>query len=576
MTRGTDPGNATGGGFPYGTRGLVGLPVASGRTTVGCMADIRLVRPHPGDVAVAAAAAVALSWYLAVTPQVPDLAAQVARAEVVRRVGQTVWWLGWFGGMHLPSYSATSPMLMAVLGVTGTGAVATVVSVTAMHRLLRGSVRPRLGTAAFLVTSVANLVDGRITFALAMATGLWCLAVVDGPASMPRAAAAGALAFATCLTSPLGGLFLALAAATLLLVRRHDRSVRAAHGSARLSLALLVLLVLTAAGTALLFPDVGEMPFRAGNFLPAAGCALAVAALCPNPRIRVGALAYLVLELGFLAHPSAVGVNITRVAWLFTLPVVVAYARVPLRLLVAAGVAAMLLPAADLVGQLRAATDASASAAFYPPLLRALAADAASRPGRLGQRVEVLDPRNHWASAYLPARFPLARGWERQADRADNPLFYSGQRLDPAAYRRWLDSLAVGWVAVPAGPLDYASVPEARLVASHPAYLTRVWASRSWSLYRVVDARPLASPATVVQLDDRAITLEVGAATRVDVAVRWSRYLIVTGRRGTRSGCVGSRAGWTYLTVPAPGRYVLTADFDGSLRHGQQGCPTGG
>ncbi len=268
---------------------------------------------------------------------------------------------------------------------------------------------------------------------------------------MPRAAAAGALALATCLTSPLGGLFLALAAATLLLVRQRDRLARAAHGSSRLWLALLVLLVLTAAGTVLLFPDVGEMPFRAGNFLPAAGCTVAVAALCPNPRIRVGALAYLVLELGFLTHPSAVGVNITRVAWLFTLPVVVAYARVPVRTLVAAATAALLLPAVDLVGQLRAATDASASAAFYPPLLRALATDAASRPGSLGQRVEVLDPRNHWPSAYLPARFPLARGWERQADRADNPLFYSGQRLDVASYRRWLDPLAVGWVAVRRG-----------------------------------------------------------------------------------------------------------------------------
>jgi hypothetical protein len=539
------------------------------------MADITLPRPHPGDIAVAAAAAAALSWYLAVTPQVPDLAAQVARAEVVRRVGQTVWWLGWFGGMHLPSYSATSPMLMAVLGVTGTGAVATAVSVLAMHRLLRGSLRPRLGTAAFLVTSVANLVDGRITFAVAMATGLCCLAVVDGPASVSRAAAAGVLALATCLTSPLGGLFLALAAATLLLVRHHDPDGRAGAVTARLSLALLVLLALTAAATVLLFPDVGEMPFGAGNFLPAAGCAVAVAVLCPNPRIRVGALAYLVLELCFLAHPSAVGVNITRVAWLFTLPVVVAYARIPVRTLVAAATAALLLPAVDLVGQLRAASDASASAAFYPPLLRALAADAASRPGSLGQRVEVLDPRNHWASAYLPARFPLARGWERQADRADNPLFYTGQSLDPARYRRWLDSLAVGWVAVPTGPLDYASVAEARLVASHPAYLTKVWANRSWTLYRVVDARPLASRATVVQLDDRAITLEVGAATRVDVAVRWSRYLVVTDGRGTRRGCVGSRAGWTFIRVPAPGRYVLTADFDGSFRHGQQGCRAG-
>jgi hypothetical protein len=61
----------------------------------------------------------------------------------------------------------------------------------------------------------------------------------------------------------------------------------------------------------------------------------------------------------------------------------------------------------------------------------------------------------------------------------------------------------------------------------------------------------------------------------VDVAVRWSRYLVVTDERGARRGCVGSTAGWTYLTVPAPGRYVLTADFDGSFRHGPQACPAG-
>jgi hypothetical protein len=102
-----------------------------------------------------------------------------------------------------------------------------------------------------------------------------------------------------------------------------------------------------------------------------------------------------------------------------------------------------------------------------------------------------------------------------------------------------------------------------------------VWSSRSWSLYRVVDARPLASPATVVQLDDRAITLEVAAATRVDVAVRWSRYLVVTDGHGARRGCVGRRGSWTYVRAPVPGRYVLTADFDGSFRHGPQACLAG-
>jgi hypothetical protein len=526
---------------------------------------VRSRLPSPTLVLVAALAA-SMGAYLLATPQVPDLAAQVARADLVRRAGDSVWWSGWFGGVHLPSYSAVSPVLMAHVGVPATGAVATAFAVLAMSRLLKASPRAWLGTAAFLVTATANLLDGRITFAVSLATGLWCLvALVEGsPAA--QAVFGGGLAVLTCLTSPLGGLFLALAAATLLVVRRQW------WPQARPALLVLLLLGVTMAATLALFPDIGEMPFPAVNFLPAAACTVAVGLSCPDPRLRAGAALYLLVQVAFLVHPMAVGVNITRLAWIFALPLLVAYGRLPRRALAVAAMTAALLPAVDLTGQLRAAADASSQADFYRPLVAALAADQAAHPGTLGQRVEVVDSRNHWASTYLAGHVTLARGWERQADRAYNPIFYGEGPLDAASYRRWLDGLAVGWVAVPAGPLDYASVAEARLVATRPSYLVPAWSNSSWTLYRVAYARPLASPATVVRVDDRAVVIDVGAVTTFDLAIRWSPYLVVTDAAGQRQGCLGPAGGWTVVRVPAPGRYIVTPDFDGNLRHGAPGC----
>jgi hypothetical protein len=523
-------------------------------------------RSLPPNLVLGAALAAAMGGYLLATPPVPDLAAQVARADLVRRTGQTVWWLGWFGGLHLPSYSAVSPVLMAHVGVPATGAIATALAVLAMARLMKASPRSRLGTTAFLVTASANLLDGRITFAVSLATGLWCLVALTEGAPAARAWFGGGLAVVTCLTSPLGGLFLALAAATLAVVRRRWW---------RLGLpGLLVLqfLALTMAATLALFPDVGEMPFPLVNFLPAAACAVAVALCCPEPQLRRGAVLYLLTLFCFLVHPMAVGTNITRLAWIFALPLLVACGRLPRKALALVALTAALLPAVDLTGQLRASADASSRAAFYRPLTVALAAEQATHPGTLGQRVEVVDSRNHWASTYLAGRFTLARGWERQADRAYNSIFYDVTPLHAESYHRWLDDLAVGWVAVPAAPLDYASVDEARLVATRPAYLVTIWSTRDWTLYRVVHARPLARPATVVRVDDRAVVINVGAVTTVHLAIRWSPYLVVTDPAGGRQGCVDSAGGWTYVRVPAPGRYTVTADFDGNLRHGQPRC----
>ena len=36
-------------------------------------------------------------------PQAPDLAAQVARAQVARQAPWALWWTGWFAGLTLPT-----------------------------------------------------------------------------------------------------------------------------------------------------------------------------------------------------------------------------------------------------------------------------------------------------------------------------------------------------------------------------------------------------------------------------------------------------------------------------------------
>lgn len=110
-----------------------------------------------------------LLGYLRVVPPAPDLAVQVARAEVVHRVGLAVWWPGWFAGLHLPTYSELGPLLIAALGAPLTGVLAAVAAVALSTRLLQSAVRPRLATGGFAVMVVLNLLDGRITFLVGVA-----------------------------------------------------------------------------------------------------------------------------------------------------------------------------------------------------------------------------------------------------------------------------------------------------------------------------------------------------------------------------------------------------------------------
>src|SRR5690606_23880066 len=157
---------------------------------------------------------------------------------------------------------------------------------------------------------------------------------------------------------------------------------------------------------------------------------------------------------------TPVGLNATRLATMFALPVVAAYAVLPrLRPTVVWLVPVLALlawwqpPVMDT--DLATIDDPASAAEFFEPLDRELAR---RPPGR----VEVVPTVNYWESAYV-ASAPLARGWLRQADRRWNPLFFDGT-LTADTYRDWLVETGVSYVALSTGALSWVGSREAALI----------------------------------------------------------------------------------------------------------------
>jgi hypothetical protein len=490
--------------------------------------------------------------YLRWAPQVPDLAAQVARARVIQDGGFTSWWTGWFGGLSLPSYSVLIPSSMAVLGVRLTGLLAVVAGTAATTILTRSALRPRAGAIAFAIAEIADLLDGRVTFAAGLALAAWALIAVRSH----RTGSAVLLAVGSYLASPLAGLFLGM---TLVAVAVADSTRR------RCALVAAGGLLALGAGMAMFFPGTGTMPFRWIDAIPAGLCCSVVAIFCSNRLVRTAAAITLIAIPVFLVVPSAVGANVTRLSWVCAVPVVVACAPVPRRLLIVMVAALAAWPVGDLAGQLRSSSSSSAQAAYYQPLraqvesqLRAAGAAAA------GQRVEVVDTANHWGSAYL-STLSLARGWDRQADDAYNPIFYVDGALTATSYRQWLDSLAVGWVALPAAPLDYASVAEGHLIRGGLDYLQLTWSTPHWRLYRVVNSQPLLRGALVQSVDAGGVVLTTSGAGTVATRIRWSPYLTLSvpgSNTPASSSCVLDAEGWANIVISQAETVQLSSHFD--------------
>lgn len=516
-----------------------------------------MVATTPATKLAAVVGALLCAVYLRWTPLVPDLAAQVARADMIRTGGLTSWWTGWFGGLSLPDYSVLVPQSMAMFGVRTTGVISAMAATVATSLLVRDTLRPRAGALAFAVMITANLLDGRVTFTVGFAAAAWALVALRAR----RNGAAVLLAVGAYFASPLAGLFLGMVLVAVILTQPDCRRAAATSAS---------VLLVTGAVMVVFFPGTGTMPFGLWNAVPGLLCCVGVVLACPARTVRSAAAVVALSVPLFLVVPSAVGTNVGRLAWVCAVPVAVACGRLPRPLLAAAAALLVSWPVADLTGQLASAQAESSQPSFYRPLTAELAkAAAAAGPAAKGERVEVVDTANHWASVYLSAS-SLARGWDRQADHANNPIFYDDAQLDAASYSAWLHELAVGWVALPAAKLDYASIAEGRLVDAGLPYLALRWSNPQWRLYRVIGATPLATGAQVLDVSGGGVTLATTAARTVHTRMRWSPYLIaIDPSTGLPiRACLINAAQWVDIYVPNAQTFELTARFAPTQRLG--------
>ncbi|MEV7227066.1 hypothetical protein AB0M79_08585 [Polymorphospora sp. NPDC051019] len=544
-------------------------PRTAGRPAGPPRAGRRPSGPAPGARRAVGAtlvtAAVLTAAFLAAPPLGSDLSAQVARAGFFERHGFAPLDLGWYGGVAPPGYSLVSPPLMAWLGggtlgprLVGALAAAGSALVLALILVRTAARRPLLGGVLGAVCLFGNLVSGRVTYAVGIAFGLLAILALTSRRRRAGPVAAVLAALLAGAASPVAGLFVGLAGVALALT---DPRRRLAGAAVAAGAAVPVL------GLAALFGSGGWMNISFLDTARAAVASLAVALLVPHRAVRAGAL----LSAGgvvtaYLVH-TPVGLNATRLAVMFTLPLLAGYAVVPgaarLRRPLAAGALGPLLVAVALVqppvstADLRAAGDPTASPAYFRPLLDEL-------DRRPPGRVEVVPTGNYWEAAYVPPHAPLARGWLRQADIAHHPLFFDGS-VDTDSYGRWLRDNGVAYVALAGAPTSWVGRREAEVVRAGPPYLTPVWRGGDWTLYAVAATPSIVDGAVLVDADDRAVEIDVPAAGDALVRVRWSRWLTVDGP----AGCLTpSGDGWTLLRAAEPGRYRIT----GAWRTGPT-CP---
>jgi hypothetical protein len=186
-------------------------------------------------------------------------------------------------------------------------------------------------------------------------------------------------------------------------------------------------------------------------------------------------------------------------------------------------------------------------------------------------RVEVPFTRAHWEAALLAPHVALARGWERQLDKRYNRALES-HALTPSAYRAWLDSYGVSYVALPDVSFDESSHAEARLIGAGLPYLREVLHSANWRIFRVLHPSPLVvslsaespgptSPdarARLVALGHQSFAFTASSPGRYLVKLHYTPYWQVTAGSATlREGADG----FTQLEVRRAGRVAVAARF---------------
>jgi hypothetical protein len=265
--------------------------------------------------------------------------------------------------------------------------------------------------------------------------------------------------------------------------------------------------------------------------------------------------------------PNGMGSNLSRFVW-FCLPVaVVAMSRRRAWVAGLIAFALLVVGSTQTFGDLRNAARPVSTVGYYLPLAHRLR----SLHDLQEYRVEVV---NHGAHAGYDALLPyamLARGWETQSDESLNRAL--GQDpLPPTTYKVWLDNNAVGYVALPSSSIG--GYPEYKLLrAGHVPYLQRIWHDAHWQLFKVRNPTPIVgAPAHVAGHSQSAMTIDIPCACRVDVRVRWSKFLgatLMLPRHGrvpamrtvVDAAVVDDGTGWTSITTTKPGAYRLSGSL---------------
>lgn len=500
-------------------------------------------------------AALFAATYVIVAPASLDLADHLFRAQLFRDEGFGLWNNLWYSGHHIVGYSVLFPAVSALLSPQLAGALAATGTAALFEPLARRHFGEDawLGAVLFGAATAIDLYTGRLAFAFGALPALGAVVALDRGVT-PLACG---LAVLSALCSPVAALFAALVAAGYALggLLRARRVTAALPGAATAAAALVPIGLLAVA-----FPEGGSEPFGFPTMFPV--LVLVALAFVTVPRtavtLRTGLVIYAVATIVVYLVDSPIGSNIARLGtflaapvaallWSRRRPVLLAVAALPLLYV---GWAA---PVRDVVS---ASNDESASTGYYQPVLRFLRRQSA--PPNSPFRTEIPFTRFHWEAWMVAAHFPLARGWERQLDIADNPLFYSGH-LTAAKYDRWLHDNAIRFVAAPDAPLDYSAQGEKTLIDGGLPYLRLVMRSAHWRVYEVAHPTPIAGGvATLTHLGPDSLELRARRPGTVRLHVHFTPYWELS----EGSGCVAPDGRWTRLTLRRAGPVKLVAVFE--------------
>jgi hypothetical protein len=486
-------------------------------------------------VGVGVAAALCAVWLL-LPPTGSDLSAQVAHADFAAKYLWHPVNLQWFGGTSWLGYSILVPPLMAALGVQAVGVIATVTSSGLLGVVMTRCkvLRPRAGAAVGALCLVANLVVGRLTFAVGIT---FALATVFA-FTMSHRSRWVILALGPILTwaaSPLAALFLGLAVTAFVLWQRGGRE------------GIVVIAATTVAlGASFFLGQGGYMPAPIARGVLGLIACVVVALTASHRLIRIGALLAAVGVVIAFSLQSQVGMNAIRLPAIFAAPILVATSRLRARVLLPAVALTVAVVPPLQPDDVTAIGNPSNNADYYTAVVDELE----TLP--LTGRVEIPPTLQRWESVYVAETIPLARGWMTQLDAGYDTLFFDDS-LNARSYQRWLRQNAVQYVAVPDAELASAGQAERELIATGLSYLTPIWSSQNWTVYRVADPTSTVTGAALVSQDAVSVTFRAYQASDVRVRIRWSHWLTLNGP----DGCLRRAGDWTGVRVSEPGTYTI-------------------